>query len=303
MDIEKFKMLIKEERIARMPSPYGLTLENFEKLDFNKQNEEFFLSNASYIMQSLRNSNWESFLKIEEKFSSFMYESLIDKNAISNLSNEDSIKWFVNKFPEHIYALSLSNTQSRRSRAGKEFETIIELILMGANIPFDTQGSIGSGVFETAELAKLVDCVSPGALEYKMDKRNTSLISAKTTLRERWQEVGDEMSRTKAREMYLVTLDTSISKNTINLINANNIVIVTTESVKETNYPNENYIMSIEDMLQELKTKSIVWNHSKYTLEAKKEKINFLEQQRDNNTIPFIKQYYQNQLELFISDN
>ena len=108
------------------------------------------------------------------------------------------------------------------------------------------------------------------------------------------------MSMTKAREMYLVTLDTSISKNTINLINANNIVIVTTESVKETNYPNENYIMSIEDMLQ---TKSFVWNHSKYTLEAKKEKINFLEQQRDNNTIPFIKQYYQNQLELFISDN
>ncbi|EMF0605182.1 hypothetical protein G9L26_002564, partial [Enterococcus hirae] len=256
------------------------------KMDFNKQNEEFFLSNASYIMQSLRNSNWESFLKIEEKFSSFMYESLIDKNAISNLSNEDSIKWFVNKFPEHIYALSLSNTQSRRSRAGKEFETIIELILMGANIPFDTQGSIGSGVFETAELAKLVDCVSPGALEYKMDKRNTSLISAKTTLRERWQEVGDEMSRTKAREMYLVTLDTNISKNTINLINANNIVIVTTESVKDTNYPNESHIMSIEDMLQELKTKSMVWNHSRYTLEAKKEKIKFLEQQRDSSTIP-----------------
>jgi hypothetical protein len=111
------------------------------------------------------------------------------------------------------------------------------------------------------------------------------------------------MSRTKAREMYLVTLDTNISKNTINLINANNIVIVTTESVKETNYPNESHIMSIEDMLQELKTKSMVWNHSRYTLEAKKEKIKFLEQQRVSNTIPFIKQYYQNQLELFITDN
>jgi hypothetical protein len=303
MNLTTFKNRIKEERNIRMPTPYALTLENFELLNFNNQNEEYFLSNASYIMQSLRNSNWESFLRIEEKFSSFMYESLIDKNAISDLNNEDSIKWFVNKFPEHIYALSLSNTQSRRSRAGKEFETIIELILMGANIPFDTQGSIGSGVFETAELAKLVDCVSPGALEYKMDKRNTSLISAKTTLRERWQEVGDEMSRTKAREMYLVTLDTNISKNTINLINANNIVIVTTESVKETNYPNESHIMSIEDMLQELKTKSMVWNHSRYTLEAKKEKIKFLEQQRVSNTIPFIKQYYQNQLELFITDN
>ena len=41
------------------------------------------------------------------------------------------------------------------------------------------------------------------------------LISAKTTLRERWQEIPEEMGRTGAREMFLVTLDDTISKEVI----------------------------------------------------------------------------------------
>lgn len=131
MDIEKFKELIKERRVKVIPSASILTLNNFEKLGFTNQSEEYFLSNASYIMESLRTSNWEEYLKLEEEFSGEMYESLIDKNKILDLDNIESIKWFVENFPDHIYRLSLSNTQSRRSRAGKEFEIIIELILMG----------------------------------------------------------------------------------------------------------------------------------------------------------------------------
>ncbi|PCE18931.1 type II restriction endonuclease [Staphylococcus pseudintermedius] len=298
MDIEKFKELIKERRVKVIPSASILTLNNFEKLGFTNQSEEYFLSNASYIMESLRTSNWEEYLKLEEEFSGEMYESLIDKNKILDLDNIESIKWFVENFPDHIYRLSLSNTQSRRSRAGKEFELIIELILMGANIPFDTQGSIGSGVFESSELAKLVDCVSPGALEYKLDKRNTSLISAKTTLRERWQEVGDEMARTKAREMYLVTLDENITSQTMKLISANNIVIVTTNSILNDNYKKMHGIISVEEMLQELKTKSLVWN-TRYSKEAQDSKLEDLKQKKSKSSHSFIKQYYQNQIKLF----
>ncbi|PXA31250.1 restriction endonuclease, partial [Staphylococcus pseudintermedius] len=81
MDIEKFKELIKERRVKVIPSASILTLNNFEKLGFTNQSEEYFLSNASYIMESLRTSNWEEYLKLEEEFSGEMYESLIDKNT------------------------------------------------------------------------------------------------------------------------------------------------------------------------------------------------------------------------------
>ena len=129
----------------------------------------------------------------------------------------------------YIYALTLSNTQSRRSRAGKEFESIIELILIGAGIPLDSQGNIGKQEFVNKGLGKLVDLVSLGVLEYIVNKRNTVLISAKTTLRERWQEVPEEMGRTGAREMFLATLDTSISSDVLNTLYEANIQVTTTK--------------------------------------------------------------------------
>ncbi|AFP80096.1 restriction endonuclease-like domain protein [Mycoplasmoides gallisepticum NC06_2006.080-5-2P] len=44
------------------------------------------------------------------------------------------------KYSEEIYALVVSNTQSRNI---KEFETIIKMILVGSNIFIDTQTKIG----------------------------------------------------------------------------------------------------------------------------------------------------------------
>lgn len=125
-----------------------------------------------------------------------MLQQLVKPEEVKNKAGIEAVTWFVETFPEEIYSLTLSNTQSRRSRAGKEFEAIIELILIGANIPIDSQGNIGKKAFVEKGLGKLVDIVSPGAIEYNLNKRNTVLISAKTTLRERWQEVPEEMGRT-----------------------------------------------------------------------------------------------------------
>jgi len=299
MNIEDFKNFIKDERYKAMPSPFELVYKNFIDLGFDKCNSDYFLQNASHVVESLRSENWQEYTALEKKFSQRVYESLISEDQLQYLTKKESIKWFTTEFTDHIYSLSLSNTQSRRSRAGNEFEAIIEFILMGAGITFDTQGSIGSGVFETSNLAKLVDCVVPGAAEYKLNKRNTSLISAKTTLRERWQEVGDEMSRTMAREMYLATLDDSLSYNTIELIGKNNIMLVTTYKNKEENYQKSPYVMSFENMLEELKTELLVWNNYTYPKEEleRKEEI-FKGQIEKYNDMPFVVNYYKEQIKL-----
>lgn len=298
MDIEVFKDLVKSERTKVMPNPTEFVYESFEELGFDKQDNEYFLQNASYVVEELRRKNWEKFLIAEKDFSGVIYEKLIQEDKFKDMSKSEAIKWYVREHTDHIYTLSLSNTQSRRSRAGKEFETIIELLLMGAGIPFDTQGSIGSGVFESEALAKLVDCVSPGASEYRLDKRNTSLVSAKTTLRERWQEVGDEMSRTKAREMYLATLDPKISANVVQLIGKNNIILVTTAANKEGLHSTSPYVMTFETMLEELKTKALVWSNYQYPEAEKKAKRERLTAQINNyRGNKFIADYYQEQLD------
>nr|MCV5142830.1 type II restriction endonuclease [Escherichia coli] len=92
----------------------------------------------------------------------------------------------------------------------------------------DVQGAIGKSFFQKNQIGKLVDLVMPGVVQYTSNKRNTMLISAKTTLRERWQEVPEEVNRTGIREMYLATLDDSFSEETINILYEANVVVVTT---------------------------------------------------------------------------
>lgn len=297
MDLQAFKNLIKAERIQRTLAPFDLAYQSLETLGFTKKDKNYFMGNASHIVEQLRKQCWESFLSDEKAFSAYMYKQLIDAHKISAMSKEEAITWFIEEHTDHIYTLSLSNTQSRRARAGNEFEAIIEFLLMGAEIPFDSQGSIGSGVFESQHLAKLVDCVSPGASEYKLDKRNTSLISAKTTLRERWQEVGDEMSRTKAREMYLATLDEGLSDNVIDLIGKNNIILVTTKNNKNTSYSNKSNVITFEKMLEELESKASAWKSFDYSdenIEDKKKRL--MSQLSKYEDKPFIHNYYENQI-------
>lgn len=298
----RFKEYIRQKRKELMPSTLETLHKTFIKLNYHKKPKDYFFNYASDIVENLRAESYVTFLEEEKTFSIKVYESLIDDDEISKLSNKEAIKKYIENNVDNFYLLSLSNTQSRRSRAGSEFEGIIELLLMGAEIPFDTQGGIGSGVFETKELAKLVDCVSPGVEEYTENKRNTLLISAKTTLRERWQEVGDEMSRTKAREMYLATIDDTISQNKINLIGMNNIMLVTYKKEKDTKYKDSSYVISFETMLEELSANSFIWKSSPLSLKSRKQKIKRLENLICDNSNVFIKEYYK-KMKDFYSDS
>ncbi|MBA1681723.1 type II restriction endonuclease, partial [Escherichia coli] len=87
------------------------------------------------------------------------------------------------------------------------------------------------------------------------------LISAKTTLRERWQEVPEEVNRTGIREMYLSTLDDSFSEETINILYEANVVVVTTIENKNLKYKNNNRVLTFEDMLQSAMELSRKWNN------------------------------------------
>lgn len=186
ISLDEYKNLVKEKRKDGVKQPYDLVYDNFIKLGYDKVPKEFFLSNASEVVEKLKNGCWSEFQPLEKEFTLKMLKELVNDDYIKDFTPIDAITWFVEEFLEHIYALTLSNTQSRRSGAGKEFESIIELILIGAGIPLDSQGNIRKQEFVNKGLGKLVDLVSPGVLEYIVNKRNTVLVSEKTTLIERW---------------------------------------------------------------------------------------------------------------------
>lgn len=293
ISLEEYKNLIKSERINVFKQPYDLVYDNFVELEYDKKSKEFFLKNASEIVTELRNKCWEEFKPLEKSFTSKMLKELIDSDYISKLDPITAITCFIEQYPEHIYALTLSNTQSRRSRAGKEFESIIELIFIGAGIFIDSQGNIGKQEFIEKGLGKLVDLVSPGVLEYIINKRNTVLISAKTTLRERWQEVPEEMGRTGAREMFLATLDKQISADVLDTLYEANIQITTTSEIKEAYYADNDRVLTFEKLLEICSFNNSHWEKFSYTVDQKKKIIELIDKQIiKHRNHKFVEDYY-----------
>lgn len=302
MELELYKKFVKEQRKQYFAEymPYDFIYHQFEKAGFTNQSMDYFINNASSIIEVLRDKAWNDFQAKEHIFTSTMLSSLYSENDVEKMTSSEAIAWFVEKFPRHIYSLNLSNTQSRRSRAGKEFETIIELILIGADIPMDSQGNIGKKFFIDKGLGKLVDIVSPGSIEYVLNKRDTVLISAKTSLRERWQEVPEEMGRTGAREMFLVTLDDLISKEVIENLNDANIQVVTTLKLKQNKYANYHSVISFEKLLSILKETAVKWIDFDYSEETRAEIRENLERQLEKHKEhKFVADYYRRYLKRF----
>jgi hypothetical protein len=139
----------------------------------------------------------------------------------------------------YIYELSLSNTQSRRSRAGHTFEALLEASLDIFGIPFETQKKLGKSHFETVGLGKKVDLVVPSVEAYTQSRSKCAVVTAKTTLRERWQEVVEELLRSGVPHIYLATLDEDIAMAKVATMRQHNITLVVKKSVWETKFKNE----------------------------------------------------------------
>ena len=297
--VEDFLKIVKNERTRRM-SPYELVYKNFVDLGYHQQSSDFFIQNASEIVEQLRIASWNNYLPEEEDFTSDMLKMLIDEDKINSMTPSQAIKEYLISYPTHIYQLCLSNTQSRRSRAGKEFEAIIELLLIGANIPMDSQGNIGKVLFTNQGLGKMVDIVSPGVLEYRLNKTYTVLVSAKTTLRERWQEVPEEIGRTGAREMYLATLDDKISDDVLIALYEANVIITTTKNNKNANYRTDRRVVDFETLLKTCIHNASYWPINEYTEEEKAEVLLSIDKQMEKHeNHPFVLNYYLRRKELF----
>ncbi len=149
-------------------------------------------------------------------------------------------------FP-YPYELSKSVTQSRRSRAGTAFERIIRHVIDIYGFPCDDQGKIGSADFDHGGLGKMVDGLVPGVEAYKTDRTKCAILTMKTTLRERWQEVVEELHRTNVPHAYLLTLDEGVTDSLLDTMRHHNITLVAPSYVKDQT-PDKRNMISFEEL-------------------------------------------------------
>jgi len=239
--------------IIKPPTEY---LEKY--IQYNKIKLSLLKKDVSSFIYDLRSALWEIYIKDEIRFHQEVISHLVKSRELPGkilqevinlkiLSSDEGplekeniyeslsavIGDYAGRIMPYFYVLSLSTTNSRRSRAGKTFEAIIKYIIKVYGYPFEDQASLGSDFYKKNNLGKMVDGVLPGKKEYESKRDKCLVITMKTTLRERWQEVVEELRRTNIPHIYLLTLDWDLTGDTLKTMTSYNITIVDYDEVKE----------------------------------------------------------------------
>lgn len=188
-----------------------------------------------------RSIEWELFRAFQRKERAVALVKIVLGDRPINVNAADVIRRLIDVLPD-IDALMLSASQQRKSRAGYSYEHHIEAMLADGSIPFEKQAIIAARKRPDFILPskKFMESGKPGA--------ETSLIlSAKTTLRERWKQVEREKG---ARNLYLTTVDENIAGNAIEDMASFGVHLVIPESLgesKQAEYEGHKNVLSFRE--------------------------------------------------------
>lgn len=137
------------------------------------------------------------------------------------LRGGDPVEALVSGFGQ-LNSLFLSAAQTRKSRGGLSFEYHVKRLLVDGRIRHEAQIAVGG---------RRPDFVLPDVAALNDPQRTDALILAlKTTLRERWKQLGLER---KHGDVFLATVDDRVSTPAIDEMARNGIVLVVPESLKK----------------------------------------------------------------------
>jgi hypothetical protein len=157
----------------------------------------------------------------------------------------DQVSSVVHGFSE-LDAVFLSASQQRKTRAGRSFEGHIAAMLRAGSIRFSEQAVTGG---------RRPDFVLPDARTFKLGHARTYnealVLSAKTTLRERWKQVSREGFNCA---VFLATVDDRVPDAAIKEMASDGIGLVVPESLirsNETCYAKQSSVISFRSFFRD----------------------------------------------------
>ena len=242
--------IIKDFRSRYIKPPKTYLTENVNN---NAALSEKIKADTSGFIYEVRELCWSIYIQDEVNFHRAVISYLVQQRKLPNnilnniidvnfpksdllLNNRDQLYSriseivgdFAGRVMPYFYLLSLSTTNSRRARAGQTLEAIVDFINQDIySFPYENQSKLGSKFYQNSGLGKMVDGIIPNQEAFFENRAKCMIITMKTTLRERWQEVVEELNRTNIPHIYLLTLDTGLTTNTLDTMKQHNITIVT----------------------------------------------------------------------------
>ena len=137
------------------------------------------------------------------------------------LRGQDPVTDLVRGFGQ-LDGLFLSAAQTRKTRAGRSFEQHVQRLLVDGRVRHQAQAVLGG---------RRPDFVLPDvATLNRAEDRDTLILSLKTTLRERWKQLGLERPHAP---VFMATVDDRVSADAIADMTRSGIVLVVDESLKK----------------------------------------------------------------------
>lgn len=231
--------------VSSLPSPQALAKEAqkiyLKKNGLTSLNPYEIKAPGDAIMQISRDIEYILYKQAELKHRAAEVINIV-------LSNKNPVTAVVKEFAK-LDAIFLSASQHRKSRAGLSFEQHIEQVLKDGKIKFQAQAVTGG---------RRPDFILPDKEKLDSPSRkyeDALIISAKTTLRERWKQVTHEKFNCA---LFLATVDDRVSAEAIEDMNKKGIQLIVPESLKKskkTYYSGKSNVITFREFFDDMKTK------------------------------------------------
>lgn len=200
-----------------LPSPIELAVKAQEswmtRNDANSLNPYKLQTPGDAVMAISRDIEFDLYKKAELRQRASQALVLLAKS-------EDLAASLVREF-KTLDQLFLSAAQTRKSRAGLSFEHHIKRMLADGKIQHEAQTPVGG---------RRPDFILPNVAALDLRNPEALILSLKTTLRERWKQLGLER---RHGAVFLATVDDRVSKPAVDEMARNDIVLVVPESLKK----------------------------------------------------------------------
>lgn len=230
------------DSVSKMPKPETLAVEAqrlfLYENHFESLNPYEIANPGDAIMKISRDIEYLLYKRAERRHRAAEVIRIITSGG------SDIVSSVVRGFSD-LDATFLSASQQRKSRAGRSLEQHISRSLRDGHIAFEEQAVTGG---------RRPDFVLPNLVVLKSEKRkfeDAMVLSAKTTLRERWKQVTLEKFNCA---LFLATVDDRVSSDAIDDMNHLGIHLVVPESLKkakETCYSDKVNVITFREFFDE----------------------------------------------------
>jgi len=221
----------------------------FEKHSVKNLNPFEMETPGDALREISRAIEWELFREYQLRERAVGLVRIVLGDAPGGLNASNVIHALVDRLPD-IDRYMLSAGQQRKARAGLSFEHHIERMLLDGSVPFLKQVVIQARKRPDFILPSLDHLTNP-----PVGKERGLILSAKTTLRERWKQVEREMH---GSELFLGTVDENIAANAIEEMASMGINLVVPELLKkskETEYDRHKNVLTFKNFFETVVSK------------------------------------------------